>query len=189
MRMSRHNSRGCVMRQTRVGQVDMGSGELLEGGQLAVIFPKRKNGFQVGGWVAMSQVALEAVVRANMGDQVNRTFLMIISVLDFENFVSISQSELALKLGMKPSNVSIAFKRLVDEGVLIPGPRVGRVGTYRLNPSYGWKGSAKGHNEALQARMKARGLSVVPSSGQAEPPQVVDTLTGELFPELGGRDA
>lgn len=139
----------------------------------------------------MSQLALEAVVRANMGDQVNRTFLMVISVLDFENYVSISQSELALKLGMKPSNVSLAFKRLVDEGVLIPGPRVGRVGTYRLNPSYGWKGSAKGHNEALQERMKARGLSVVPAGkrGQVEPGQAPplerDTLTGDLFASLG----
>ena len=172
------------MRQTRVVQVDEASGELLQGGQLAVIFPKRKNGFQVGGWVAMSQIALEAVVRANMGDQVNRTFLMIISVLDFENYVSISQSDIALKLGMKPSNVSTAFKRLVDEGVLIPGPRVGRVGTYRLNPSYGWKGSAKGHNEALQERMKARGLSVVPSL-PVVPVDQVDTQTGDLFASLG----
>lgn len=137
----------------------------------------------------MSQAALEAVVRANMGDQVNRTFLIIISVLDFENFVSVSQAAIAAKLGMRPSHVSASFKRLVDEGVLIPGPRVGRSGTYRLNPSYGWKGSAKGHNEALHERMKARGLSVVPGRGQAEPPQVVDTLTGELFPELGDGDA
>jgi len=175
------------MRQMRVGQVDMGSGELLEGGQLAVIFPKRKNGFQIGGWVAMSQAALEAVVRANMGDQVNRTFLIIISVLDFENFVSISQAAIAEKLGMHRSHVSAAFKRLVDEGVLIPGPRVGRSGTYRLNPSYGWKGSARGHNEALQARMKARGLSVVQpgQASQVEPPQTVDTQTVDMFETSG----
>lgn len=177
------------MHHMRVGQVDLGSGELLEGGQLAVIFPKRKNGFQVGGWVAMSQAALEAVVRANMGDQVNRTFLIIISVLDFENFVSISQSEIAKKLGMRPPHVSAAFKRLVDEGVLIPGPKVGRSGTYRLNPSYGWKGSAKGHNEALHERMRARGLSVVAGAGQAEPPLTRDTLTGDLFASMGDADA
>lgn len=156
----------------------MGSGELLEGGQLAVIFPKRKNGFQVGGWVAMSQMALEAVVRANMGDQVNRTFLMIISVLDFENFISISQAEIADKLGMHRSHVSASFKRLVTEGVLIAGPRVGRSGTYRLNPSYGWKGSARGHTEALADRMKARGLSVV---GASSPLVERDAFTLDLF--------
>lgn len=176
------------MQHVRVGQVDLSSGELLEGGQLAIVFPKRRNGFQIGGWVAMSQAALEAVVRANMGDQVNRTFLMIISVLDFENFISISQSEIAKKLGMRPPHVSTAFKRLVDEGVLIQGPKVGRVGTYRLNPAYGWKGSAKAHNEALGERMRARGLSVVPG-GQAELSHEGDALTGDLFPQPGDSDA
>lgn len=165
------------MQQMRVGQVDMTSGELLEGGQLAIIFPKRKNGFQVGGWVAMSQAALEAVVRANMGDQVNRTFLIVISVLDFENYISVSQAEIAKKLNMRPSHVSAAFRRLLDEGVLLAGPRVGRSGTYRLNPSYGWKGSAKGHQEALSERMRARGLSVVQNGTQGP----ADTLTRDLF--------
>jgi hypothetical protein len=53
---------------------------------------------------------------------------------------------------------------------------VGNSTTYRLNPAYGWKGSAKGHHEALKERMRVRGMSVV---GDDEP--LVDDRTLDLF--------
>jgi hypothetical protein len=52
-----------------------------------------------------------------------------------------------------------------------------------LNPQYGWKGSARSHQEALQARMQARGLSVVEGGGSS-PSEGVDDRTGDLFEEV-----
>jgi hypothetical protein len=79
---------------------------------------------------------------------------------------------------MNRPNFARALKRLQAIGVLLVGPKVGRNVTFRLNPQYGWKGSAKGHNEALSARMRARGLSVV--EGGAPAPEADDS-TRDLF--------
>lgn len=159
-----------------LGQVNMATGEILEGATLAVFYPRRRNGFATG-WLAMAQDPLMKLAQADLGDQARRVLFALLAKLDFENAIALNQSELGRVLGMKQSNVSRAVARLVDEGVLLPGPKLQGKGTYTLNPNYGWKGSAKAHQEALQARMRAAGLSVV---GEAAP---IDDRTGDLFEE------
>lgn len=162
------------MGQIRLGQVDLSTGEILEDATLAVFFPKRRNGFHTG-WVAMAQDPLMKLAQADLGDVARRVLFALLAKLDFENWVSISHAQLGRDLNIKRPNISRAVARLIDEGVLLVGPRVGVRGTYRLNPQYGWKGSARGHQEALQARMRAAGMSLV-----GEPP--LDDRTGDLFP-------
>ncbi len=175
------------MSQVRIGQVDLATGEILEGATLAVFFPKRKNGF-VRGWIAMAQDPLLKLAQADLGDQARRVFFALLANLDFENELGINQAALGRLLGMHASNISRALARLVKEGV------IERVGEYRggptfvLNPSYGWKGSAKNHHEALKRRMKARGLSVVDGGRQGSQEALggaidegVDVHTLDLF--------
>lgn len=164
------------MAQLRVGQVDLATGEILEGAALAVVYPKRKNGFQTG-WVAVAQDPMLELAKANLGGEANRVLFYVLAKLDFDNWINLNQSAGADEIEMKRPNFARGLKKLVEIGVVLPGPKVGRNATFRLNPSYGWKGSAKGHNEALQARMRARGLSVVDGAGQAER----DTSTRDLF--------
>lgn len=164
------------MAQIRVGSVDLATGELLEGATLAVFYPKRRNGFGTG-WLAMAQEPLMKLAQADLGKEAMRVLFAVLATLDYENWISINQAELGRQLGIKPSNMSRAVARLVTEGVLLAGPKVQAKGTYRLNPRYGWKGSAKGHHEALLERMKARGMSVV---GEDDAPPA-DTLTRPLF--------
>ncbi len=164
------------MGQVRLGQVDLATGELLEGATLAVFYPRRKNGFATG-WLAMAQNPLMELAKADLGDEARRVLFALLAKLDFENFIALNQSELGRELGIKQSNVSRAVARLAREGVLLVGPRLQSKGTYTLNPAYGWKGSARGHQDALKARMKARGMSVV-DGGSSEP---VDDRTGDLF--------
>lgn len=166
------------MAQIRLGQVDMLTGEILEGATLAVFYPRRKNGFKTG-WLAMAQDPLMKLAQADLGDEARRVLFALLSKLDFENYLSLNQAQLGRDLGLKAPNISRAITRLVEEGVLLVGPRVQVSRTYTLNPHYGWKGSAKGHQEALQARMKAAGLSVVTS---LLPP--VDDRTRDLFEEV-----
>lgn len=153
------------MGQMRVGQVDLSTGEILEGAALAVIYPKRRNGFQ-SGWVAMSQHPMLELASANIGAEASRVLFLVMARLDFENWINLNQSAAAREIGLKQPNFARGMKKLVELGVILPGPTVGRNGTFRLNPTFGWKGSAKGHNEALAERMKARGLSVVESDQQ-----------------------
>lgn len=177
------------MSQVRVGQVDLETGELLEGAALAVIYPKRKNGFQTG-WVAVAQNPMLELAKANLGGEANRVLFYVLAKLDFENWINLNQSAGADEIQMKRPNFARGMKKLVEAGVVLTGPKVGRNATFRLNPSYGWKGSAKGHHEALSERMRARGLSLVPggplaapAAGQvapvAEPDR--DPLTRDMF--------
>lgn len=149
------------MAQMRVGQVDLSTGELLDGAALAVVYPKRKNGFSSTGWVAVSQNPMLELARADLGAEASRVLFFVLARLDFENWINLNQTEAAADMGIKRPNFARGLRKLLDLGVVLPGPKVGRNATFRLNPSFGWKGSAKGHNEALAERMKARGLSVV----------------------------
>ena len=150
------------MGRRTVEQVDAETGEVLSG-FVAVVQPKRKNGFQQG-WVAMAQNAMLEMARAGLGDEAHRVFFVMASTTDFENWIQVSQAELAELIGMKRANFNRALKRLVDAGVILRGPKVGRSNTYRLNPEFGWKGSAKGHKQALKQRMEERGLRVIEKS-------------------------
>ena len=181
MRISTDNTGGAAMAQIRLGQVDLDTGEVLQDATLAVFYPKRKNGFQTG-WVAMAQEPLLKLAQADLGDQARRVLFALLAQLDFENLLAVNQAELGRVLSMKAPNVSRAVARLVDEKILLAGPRVQGRATFRLNPKYGWKGSARGHHEALMERMKAAGLSVV---GEALS-EVVDDRTGDLFGGLDG---
>jgi hypothetical protein len=164
----------------RVGQVDMLTGELLEGAQLAVIYPKRRNGFREG-WVAVSQSPMLELAKANLGNEASRVLFLVLAKLDFENWINLNQSGVATELEIARPNVSRALKKLLEVGVILAGPKVGRNATFRLNPQFGWKGSAKGHNDALSDRMKARGMSLVTGGGLASTPGDRDDKTKDMF--------
>lgn len=157
-----------------VGSV-MDTGEVMDGAVLGMFFPKRQNGFREG-WIAMAQNALVALAQADLGDQARRVLFVILGKLDFENYILVSQSEIAETIGMKRANVSAAIARLEAEGIILRGPKAGRSATFRLNPSYGWKGSASNHQKALRERMKAANIK-----GVVEPtrdPKTVDFING-----------
>lgn len=156
---------GSEMEFTRItGQVDA-NGEIHEGAQLALIFPKRNNGFKEG-WMALAQSPLMVLAQSNISGETFRVLMAILSQLDFENWIQLRQAETAEKIGMKRSNFSRALRELEALEVLIKGPKVGRSVTYRLNPNFGWKGSAKNHKEALKERMKKSGITDVIEGGK-----------------------
>lgn len=154
------------MAQVRVGQVDLETGEIV-GAALAVVYPKRRNGFQQGGWVAVAQNPMLELAKANLGGEATRVLFYVMARLDFENWINLNQSASADEINMSRPNFARGLKKLLELGVVLPGPKVGRNATFRLNPSFGWKGSAKGHTDALADRMKARGLTLVKTSSDA----------------------
>ena len=136
----------------KVTQVDLETGEDL-GGFVAVIRPKQKSAFERH--FTMNQAALELLAKTLTGEQF-KVLMMLLASLDYENFIQVAQADIAEKLEMQKTNVSRSIKGLINLGVIIEGPKIGRSKTYRLNPQFGWKGTVSNHKKALK-----NGLSVI----------------------------
>lgn len=148
------------MGRRHFGQIDLNTGEIIENGFIAYVSPKRKNGFGKR-WVAMSQDALNLLAESNLDGTSFKVLMKLIAMLDFENLLVLNQAEIARELKMQRSHVNRAIKRLLSINILFEGPRIGVSRSYRLNPHFGWKGSAKNHVIALDEALKKRGMSVV----------------------------
>ena len=81
--------------------------------------------------------------------------------LDYENLIQVNQAEVSEQVGMNRHNVNRSIKKLIELGVILEGVKIGISRSYRLNPNFGWKGSAKGHREvsarALEGYQVIRG--------------------------------
>ena len=147
------------MDQKQLRQVDALTNECLDDGYLAVLFPKRANGFGQK-WFAMAQDAL-TILKSLKQIEDFRMLIALLERLNYDNLIQANQSQIAHELEMDRAQVNRAVKRLVGLGALLEGPKIGVSKTYRLNPNFGWKGSAKSHHSALQDHMKAARLTVV----------------------------
>lgn len=165
----------------RVTHSVLDTGELMEGAVLGMFFPKRQNGFKEG-WLAMAQGALMELAQSDLGQQDWRVLAAVLAKLDYENFLLLSVADLAKQIGMQRPHVSTSITKLESMGVLVRGPKAGRSSTFRLNPSFGWKGSASNHQKALKERMRASNISGIV---QTRDPNTVDLIDGLTDSERG----
>lgn len=153
------------MKRRRIASVDQDTGEVLEG--VVVYCGVKQNPYSTG-WVMNSQEALELLATdKDLKGETYRVLLLLLSRLDFDNWIQVTQTEISEKLEMKKPNVSKAISILEEKGIILRGPKVGRTYAFRLNPHYGWKGKVKNLNDyRKQAEDRTRHLQVVPSSEQ-----------------------
>lgn len=139
--------------------------------------PNRKDyGDSAGGWIIMWQEAalkLAADRRLNLTD--HRVMAVLNARLDFQNWIRISNQDIGDILGTARQNVSVSMKKLKEIGILIPGPSVKNVKTFRLNPTFGWKGTIQ---QGATERRKA--LKVV-QGGKSDTPPETDPNQMPLF--------
>lgn len=136
----------------RITQIDESTGEII-GGFVAVIRPKQKSSFERH--FTMNQAALE-IIATELSHEQTRVLMILLSELDYENYIQVAQVDIGEKLKMQKTNVSRAMKNLMQMDVILEGPKIGRSKTYRLNPQFGWKGTVSNHKKALR-----QGLSVI----------------------------
>ena len=91
-------------------------------------------------WVAFYQIALEWLAKQALPQEQYRVLMYLMSQLDFENYLRITQKSISEALGMKQPAVSRAIKGLLAKDIIISGPQVGTAKTYRLNPRMAYKG-------------------------------------------------
>jgi len=142
----------------RFGTVDLGTGEMQEGTLVWVGVKRSPYGSR---WYMSSQdAAIELAKDPVIGKSAEamRVLWYMVGRLDFENFIQVPQVEIAKELNMHKQHVNRAVKILLERGVLLQGPRVGRAYSWRLNPHFGWKGKVKNLEE------QRRKLSLVSST-------------------------
>mgnify|MGYP002706109284 CR=1 FL=1 len=136
----------------KIKQVNSDTGEVLDG--VLVWMPKKRiSPFERH--FTMNQDALKILANKLNYEQF-RVLMMLLADLDYENYIQITQQDIASSLDMQKSNVSRAVKGLIELQIVLEGPKVGRSKTYRLNEQFGWKGTVSNHKRALK-----NGLSVI----------------------------
>ncbi len=136
----------------KIDQVNSETGEVV-GSFVAVIQPKQKSSFTRH--FTMNQDAIFNIAK-NLKPEQLRVLLILMAHLDYENYIQIAQTQIMKSLDIEKANVSRAIKSLIEESIILEGPKIGRSKSYRLNPSYGWKGTVTNHKKALKA-----GLAVI----------------------------
>ena len=133
------------MKRRKIASVDQETGEVLDG---VVVYCGVKQNPYSKGWVMNSQEALELLATdKDLKGETYRVLLLLLSRLDFENWIQVTQTEISEKLEMKKPNVSKAISILEGKGIILRGPKIGRTYAFRLNPYYGWKGKVKNLND------------------------------------------
>ena len=135
----------------RMTQIDPETGEVQEGCMVWIPHrPKIKERFFMGFQDALIEIATDPEIT----QEPHKLFLFLLCHLDYENYIHISQKEMAEKLGMKQSAVSRAMSLLCRKYIVELAPGTGRTKCYRLNPHFGWKGKVTNLNEARKNQMK-----------------------------------
>lgn len=124
----------------QIENVDMDTGEIVRG--CMVFVPERPRITER--WFMAFQDAFEEIARdEDLKGETFRVLMYMFSKLDFENFIQLTQKDIADSLRMRKQNVSRAISLLSAKKVVLEGPKVGRSRCYRLNANYGWKGKVK----------------------------------------------
>lgn len=116
-------------------------------------------------WVSMFLDSLDviAIDRGLTGYDM-RVFLLLLSQLAFENYVTVPQSKIAKRLGIDKADVSKSMAKLVQKEIIFEGNKLGNIKTYRLNPNIGWRGDVVKFEQERQSYpdlaelMRARNL-------------------------------
>ena len=78
-----------------------------------------------------------------------KVLAFLLGITDFENWILITQQEIADRTGIHRPDVTKTIKSLVDKG-LITVERRGRQNAYRLNPLVAWKGRETNRQNVLK---------------------------------------
>ena len=120
-----------------VQTVNKKTGEKKEGYFVYIAYPKPK--ITGNRWFMTFQDSLAMIAEdKELTGETLRVYMLALSELEFENYITIKQVAIAEKLGMQKTNVSRAMKQLVDKGIILK-VKEGATTGYKLNPTYGWK--------------------------------------------------
>jgi len=135
-----------------IEQIDRETGEVMKGCMVYIPYRPRLT----ERWFMAFQDTFEELAKdPELTLEPKNVLLFLFSKLDFENFIQLSQTDIAEGLGMHKQHVSRAMKLLTGKQIILEGPKVGRSKCYRLNPYYGWKGKVKNLETERRSHLRA----------------------------------
>ena len=78
-----------------------------------------------------------------------KVLAVLLAITDFENWILVTQQEIADKTGIHRPDVTRTLKSLADKGLITIGKR-GRQNVYRVNPKIAWKGKESNRQNVLK---------------------------------------
>jgi DNA-binding MarR family transcriptional regulator len=140
------------MRQQPLVQIDPTTGEQLEFTLVAMPAPRAriKEGWFMIFQDGLTKLAADGTLTARQ----LRVLMFLMSKLSFENYIHVPNVDIAKGTGIAKTHVSDAVSVLKDKGILLAGPKVGRVVTLRLSDTFGWKGRVRSLQEERKKRMR-----------------------------------
>jgi hypothetical protein len=125
---------------SRVGFLDMETGEVLEGGRAIYVPPKMR----IKGFFMADQKGFEELAKKNkLNGEAFRVLMLMMGRMDYENAISISQKEIGTALTMKKQNVWRAMKLLREAGLF--DAETDHV--IHLATEFGWKGKVQNRSQ------------------------------------------
>ncbi|MCK5728325.1 MAG: replication/maintenance protein RepL [Methylococcales bacterium] len=122
----------------KVYTINAKTGEKKDGYFVYIAYPKPK--ITGNRWMMTFQDSLAIIAEdKDLTGQTLRVFMLSISELEFENYITIKQVDMAKRLSMHKTDVSKSMRILVDKGIILK-VKEGTTSAYKLNPTYGWKG-------------------------------------------------
>jgi predicted transcriptional regulator len=133
-----NNKETSMTKDDKVQTVNQKTGEKKEGYFVYIAYPKPK--ITGNRWIMTFQDSLINIATdKDMTGQVLKIFLFLMGKLEFENYITIKQVEIAKTLEMQKTHVSASIRILVNKGIILK-VKEGMTTGYKLNPHYGWKG-------------------------------------------------
>ena len=138
--------------QKMLAQVDTETGEILNDGVL--VYVPRRTQIKESWFMAFQDPLMKIAQDNSITKHDFRVLIYMMSRIDFENYIHVSQADAARALSIAPSHVSAAVSRLTGKGYLVRGPKSGRNSTFKLSSSVGWKGKAKNLSRERTNRLR-----------------------------------
>lgn len=121
--------------------VNTKTGEVKDGYFVYVAYPKTK--IRNERWFMSFQDSLITIAKdKELTGEIKSVLFFLMGNLEFENYITIKQVEIAKQLEMQKTNVSRSIKLLVDKSIILK-VKEGTTTGYKLNPNYGWKGKVE----------------------------------------------
>ncbi len=122
--------------------VDEKSGEVLDfaGREGMFVYVQARPKWREGWFMAIQEAFIALAKDKALSGRPMRVLTYMMGKLNWENYIAVTQAEIADELGLHKQDVNGAISLLVERGILQRGPKLGRSWSYRLNSAYGWKG-------------------------------------------------
>ena len=154
----------------KVQTINAVTGEKKEGYFVYIAYPKPK--ITGNRWMMTFQDSLAKIATdKDMTGEALKVMLLLMSELEFENYIHIKQVELAKKLEMQTSHISRAMKLLTSKEIILK-VKEGKTAGYKLNPQYGWKGQVSNRNKEIDRIVNQRVVDMKEYLKATEKPSV-----------------